>query len=406
MNRAMSVRRISRSLLGTVAAGLLFGLSSATATETICTYIIQSGEYPIPMDEREGDRQVQARVKPGFVAEGDNLAGKGKPVAAMDAYAKVFSGFQYRGVFFDAGRCLSVEFYQGAADKLRVVASAIAEQRRAKGYLLDESHEYGGDMQPGALRLYLISNQYDLFVSHAISYAESELLRRDTDGALVGLIENRLDELERTREIGTEAHYRQYVNDLTPLLDEELAAFDKLVNFDEKLKAHLAPLYPTITDHWLAEEARHFDEFEQTDGVLPKKMFLERAGGALEAGADRLVEHPRQVARLKARANARGKALMKMASTDASGEGLKELMALDYHAYARTYFEFAGNQEQSAKAGRLSDERQEAVAKEMEMTEVSIRADVEKMQKSEAEQAAFQEKADEMAAEFGFDLEE
>ncbi len=64
------------------------------------------------MDEREGDRQVQARVLPGFIAEGDKLAGEGKLAEAVAAYGRVFSGFQYRGVFFGDGRCLSVDFYQ------------------------------------------------------------------------------------------------------------------------------------------------------------------------------------------------------------------------------------------------------------------------------------------------------
>ena len=400
----MGTRNTIRMLFAAVAAGLVFGPSLAAATETICTYIIQSGEYPIPMDEREGDRQVQGRVLPGFVAEGDKLLGEGKQVAALDAYAKVFAGyFYYKNVMFGAGRCLPTDFYQEAADKLHTVASAVAERRRTKGYLLDESHEYGGDVQHGALRLYLISNQYDLFVNHAISYAESELLQRDIDGELVGLVKNRLDELKRTRETGTEAHYRQYVNDLTPLLEEELAAFDKLARFEEQLRAHLAPLYPKITDHWLAEESRHFDEFDKTDGAMPKGMLHGQATGALEAGIGRLARHPQQVARLKARANVRGETLMKMANADVGGEALMGLMMKDYYAYARDYFEIAGNQEQYAKADRLSEERQESVAKRME---ASMQTDFEKMQKSEEEKSAFQDETDEMAAEFGFDLEE
>ena len=400
----MGARNTIRMLFATVAAGLVFGPSLAAATETICTYIIQSGEYPIPMDEREGDRQVQGRVLPGFVAEGDKLLGEGKQVAAMDAYAKVFAGyFYYKNVMFGAGRCLPTDFYQEAADKLHTVASAVAEQRRTKGYLLDESPNTVAIFNVVPLRLYLISNQYDLFVDHAISYAESELLQRDIDGTLVGLVENRLDELKRTREMGTEAHYRQYVNDLTPLLDEELAAFDKLARFEEQLRAHLAPLYPKITDHWLAEEAKNFATAAKTDGAIPKGMLHGQATGALEAGIRRLARHPQQVARLKARANVRGETLMKMASADAGGEALMGLMMKDYYAYARDYFDIAGNQEQYAKADQLSKERQESVAKRME---VSIRTDVEKMQKSDEEQSAFQDETDEMAKEFGFDMEE
>ena len=352
------------------------------------------------MDERESERQVQARIKPGFIAEGDKLAGEGKLAAAVEAYTGVFGGHWYVGFYSDARRCLSMDFYQGATDKLRVVASELAEQRRTKGYLLDESPEYGGDIQRGALRLYLISNQYDLFVNHAISYAESELLQRDIHGELVGLVKNRLDELQRTREMGTEAHYRQYVNDLTPLLDEELAAFDKLARFEEQLRAHLAPLYPKITDHWLAEEKRNFNDAIKTDGMFPKGMMFGRATDALERGIKRLHEHPQQVARLKARANIRGEALMKEGRENTPGEGL---MPKNNYAYARDYFEIAGNDELAVKAGRLAEERQESAAKTME---ASLRTDIEKMQKSDEEQSAFQDETDEMAKEFGFDLEE
>jgi hypothetical protein len=399
----MSARNTVRSLLGIAAAGLLISPLPAASAQTICTELIPGPDGSIPMDERESERQVQARIKPGFIAEGDKLAGEGKLAAAVEAYTGVFGGHWYAGFYADNRRCLSMDFYQGVADKLRVVASELAEQRRTQGHLLDESHEYGGDIQRGALRLYLASNQYDLFVNHAISYAESELLQRDIESALVSLVENRLDELERTRQIGTEAHNRQYVNDLTPLLDEELAAFDTLAKFEEQLRAHLVPLYPKVTDHWLAEESRHFDEFDKTDGAIPKGMLHGQATGALEAGIRRLARHPQQVARLKARANVRGEALMKMASADAGGEALMGLMMKDYYAYGRDYFEIAGNQEQYAKADRLSEERQESSTKKME---ASLRTDLEKMQKSNEEQSEFQNETDDMAAEFGFDLVE
>lgn len=280
-----------------------------------------------------------------------------------------------------------MDFYQGAADKLSVVASELAEQRSAKGHLLDEPHEYGGDVQHGALRLYLASNQYELFIDHAISYAESELQQRDIDSALVSLAKSRLDELERTREIGTEAHNRQYVNDLTPLLDEELAAFDELARFEGQLRAHLAPLYPKITDHWLAEEERSFSDAIKTDGMIPKGMMFGRATDALERGIKRLREHPEEVARLKGRSNTRGNTLM-----------LRE-----QYQPAEEYFEIAGNDDLAAKASRLAETQQYAWAEKME---ASIKTDIEKMQKSDDEQAAFEEETDEMAKEFGFDLEE
>ncbi|MGB5721746.1 MAG: hypothetical protein WBM34_13725 [Woeseiaceae bacterium] len=383
----MSIRQTTRALFAIAAAALLIIPMTAASAQTICTELIRGSDGSIPTDERESTRQVQARMMPGLVAEGDKLAGEGKLAAAMAAYAGVFRGYQYAGFYSDARRCLPVDFYQGAADKLRVVASRLAEQRRAKGHLLDEPREYGGDVQRGALRLYLASNQYELFIDRAISYAESELQQRDTDGALVSLAKNRLDELERTREIGAEAHYRQYVNDLTPLLDEELAAFDELAGFEGQLRAHLVPLYPKVTDHWLAEEQRSFSDAIKTDGMISKGMMFDRATDALQLGIKRLREHPVEVARLKKRANTRG----------------NTLMTRKQYQPAEEYFKIAGNDDRAAKAGRLAETQQYAW---VEKVEASIKTDIAKMQKSDDEQAAFEEETDEMAKEFGFDLEE
>ena len=384
---SLSTRTAIRTLSAITAAGLLISPLTAASAETICTELIRGPDGSIPMDERESSRQVQARIMPDRITEGDKLAGEGELDAAVEAYAGVFSGYQYAGFYASASRCLPMEFYQGAADKLRAVASELAEQRRTKGYLLDEPHEYGGDYQRGALRLYLTSNQYDLFVNHATSYAESELLQRDIDGALVGLVESRLDELQRARELGTEAHYRQYVNDLTPLLDEELAAFDKLAGFEEQLTAHLTPLYPKVTDHWLAEEERNFREAIKTDGMIPKGIIFGRATDALKRGVKRQHRHPEEVVRLERRANTRG----------------NTLMSREQYQPAEDYFEIAGNDDLAAKARRLAETQQHAWA---ENVEASIKTDIEKMQKSDDEQAAFQEETDEMAKEFGFDLEE
>lgn len=394
----MSARRISHSLLGMSAASLLISPPLAAGAETICTELIRGADGSIPIEDRESARQVQARIKPDLIGEGDQLAGEGKLAEAVEAYAGAFGGYWYVGFYSGAERCLPMEFYQKAADKLRVVASELAEQRTTKGYLLDESHEYGGDFQRGALGLYLTSNQYDSFVREAFAYADAEFLERDIDGHLIGMVRARLNELEEYRNAASKRV--GYVDDRAPLLDEELAAFSKLAGFDEKLAARFASRYPEITDHWLAEESRHFDGFDKTDGAIPKGMLHGQATESLEAGIRRLAEHPQQVARLKARADVRGETLMKKGRETTRGDW--QLLS-DHYAFARDYFEIAGNQEQYAKADRLSEERQESVAKKME---ASIRTDVEKMQKSEEEQSAFQDETDEMAAEFGFDLDE
>ncbi|MGB5334909.1 MAG: hypothetical protein WBN07_04770, partial [Woeseiaceae bacterium] len=116
-------------------------------------------------------------------------------------------------------------------------------------------------------------------------------------------------------------------------------------------------------------------------------MMFGRATDALERGIKRLREHPEEVARLKNRANTRG----------------NTLMSREQYQPAEDYFEIAGNDDLAAKARRLAETQQHAWA---EKVEASIKTDIEKMQKSDDEQAAFQEETDEMAKEFGFDLEE
>ncbi len=241
--------------------------------------------------------------------------------------------------------------------------------------------------QHGVLRLYLTSNQYERYVEQAIAYAESELPEGDIDRELVSLVDNRLDELKRMRENGTEAHNRQYVNDLTPLLDEELAAFEKLGGFEEKLMAHLKPLYPRVTDHWLAEEMRHYQQLNTSDDFISQMMLRDKVRNTLEAGIDRMENHPAEVERLKSRANERGKAFM----------------AAGRYEVAEAYFDAAGNEKERAHAERLAERRNEEQFGKLAQ---SVEADLREMQKSEDEKAAFEKDTEDMAAEFGFDLDE
>lgn len=384
--RVMFGRRAPHALLSFLAVACVLNAPAAVAN-TLCTRIIQSPEYPVPMAERESDRQVQAHVLPGFVADGDRLAGQGRLADAVASYARVFSGFQYKGTYPGNSRCLSKDFYQEVADKLRAVASRLAEQRSAKGYMLDESHEYGGEFQRGALRLYLTSNQYDEFVSKAFAYAASELRERDIDRELAGLVNNRLDELRRQRERGTEAHNRGLVNDLTPLLDEELAAFDQLSDFEARLAVHLAPLYPKLADQCLAEEEQLHSQLVTVDSPVVANMRFGVGLGDFENCVDRLAKHPTQMARLQTRANERGQAFM----------------AADRFEIAAVYFEVADNESGRARADDLAKRQQEQRVSEMVK---GVEADLAKMQKSEDEKAAFEKEAEDMAAEFGFDLDE
>ena len=116
-------------------------------------------------------------------------------------------------------------------------------------------------------------------------------------------------------------------------------------------------------------------------------MLFGQATGALEAGIKRLAAHPQEVARLQARANTRGEALL----------------AMDQYEPAQEYFEIAGNEKQSEIARELAESQQ---AVKLEALQATVKSDIEKMKKSDEEKAAFQDEADDMAAEFGFELED
>jgi len=373
--------------------------SGQSSAETICTYVSTAAEHPLPMDERESNRQVQARVVSEGVASGDRLVEEGKLAEAADVYWNLLNrGFQDRGINYAPRRCLSSDKYQRIANKVRDVVSRLAPRRMEKGYFLDERQSYGDSIERGALRLFLVSNQYDLYIDYAYEYAVNELQERDIYGELAGMVNRRREDLERIRDSGTVYEAQGFQNDQTPLLDEELAAFDKLANFEEKLKAHLAPLYPKITDHLLAEEATHFDDAMKTDGLMPKGQMFGQSNDVLKRGIRRLREHPAELARLRARANARGNVLM----TQKQHEGNALITQMQYQQ-AENYFEMAENDEAAAKAEQLAEAQSDSVIKNVE---ASVKAVVEKMQKSDEEKATFQDEADEMAAEFGFDLED
>jgi hypothetical protein len=348
----------------------------------MCTYVITSQEYGVPMDERESLRAAQSRIVPEIVAKADELAEAGQLSESVVNYFSVLEGRDYRTYLTGRyHRCLPTDLYQSVANKLRPVASKLAIQLMEQGVYERKSSPDNG---PAALRLLLMSNQYDSFERHAFEYAVKELPERDVYPSY--LAQARLDELEEMRNADP---YRtnEVVNDLTPLLDEELAAFDKLPGFKSRLQAHLAPLYPKLTDDLLATEARHYDEAVGTDGMIPKMMLFGRATDTLDSGIKRLERHPKQVARLQKRANERGEALLEM----------------DQFEPAQEYFEIAGNEKQSEIA-RGRAESQQAV--KLDALQATVKSDMEKMKKSDEEKAAFQDEADDMAAEFGFELED
>lgn len=359
-------------------------LSSA---DTICTHIPRYAEA-VPVEApRESQRVVKTRVVGDFIERGDAAAEEKRLGDAAYFYAKAFRPFTYKAINYTDERCASQSLYQEAAEKLNNVARQLAAEDLARGHYLPGDSSNGFQGQPGgALSLFLLGNDYDAFIEHSLEYAASELLERDIQDDLAGLASRRLGELESTRNHAAVYQQIGLDDDTEPLLDAELAAFDKLAGFEARLQAHLAPLYPAITEHWLDQEARRFRDLMSRDSTLQQSIFVDHAAGALSEGVARLAHHPVEISRLEERGNKRG----------------RELMVEKRYGLARAYFDAVGNTADFARADLLARREEQAAVAAMQST---VEAEIEGMQKSDADKAVFDKETEDMAAEFGFDLE-
>lgn len=165
-------------------SALLFGLTvcavpATSLANTVCTYISNSAEMPVPFDERESIRTVQSQVLPAFIELGDGAVAKDELAEAAYQYAKVFGPFFHKGLHYSRVRCADRSVYQNAADNLRRVAREYAPQLIARGHYLtgDSPREVEG-LPGGALHLLLIANDYQGFIDRSLEYAAMELRER------------------------------------------------------------------------------------------------------------------------------------------------------------------------------------------------------------------------------------
>lgn len=331
------------------------------------------------------DRQGRTEAMTSFIHSGDVFANKDQHAKAILAYLRVFNSFMYKGENYTYRRCTRQQPYQEAADKLRVVVKPYAKNLMAKGhYLWDEYPREEAHLISGALYLLLSSNLYDAFIEHSIDYAKRELRERDIDTRLVNMIDHRLKQLKNTTRAGG---VTGYTDDTLPLLDEELAAFEKLAGFQHRLQAQLKPLYPRITDYWLAEETKRHTQLLALDNSLRQSLLVNRASGAIGSGLSRMSKHTNEVQRLKDRANQRG----------------ESFMSQNKFVLARAYFKVADNNElwvQADSRARKNEQDQLSRLKD------NVQADIKKMRKTGEEKSAFEDAANNMAEEFGFDVED
>jgi hypothetical protein len=370
-----------------ILAGTTILSAERSLASTACTFISTAEEMPIPMDERESDRTVRTRFLTSLIERGDKQANKGRLARAAKYYLDVFKPFRNNGFSYGPDRCAEPRLYQQAADKLRAVAIPYAKKLMAEGYY-ETARKYD-KLQGGALYLLLYSNSYDLFIEHSFAYAVSDLPERDVDTYLQGLIDWRLQWLKQVADTSVWDQLRM-VDDTAPLLDEEQAAFTRLADFSKHLRAHLKPLYPKITDHWLAEEARLHRDLVTEEGFLINMQLMSLAPGAISSGLNRLRKHPGEVKRLRSRGNVRGEAFMSQQKYD----------------LARAYFKVTGNEERWTLADEQARHNEQARIQEIKSATEAYVVKMKENQKTDAEKAAFEEEADAMAEEFGFDLDD
>jgi len=180
-------------------------------------------------DPTEADREAQYDCILKLLKIGDDQASWRQYREATLTYYSIFEPGVYEQSTLGLPRVAPIELYERAAGKLRVVASTYAEKLMERGcFLPAESHDGIIGLPRGALNLYLISNQYDVFTRHALQYAAGEQAKRNIKRFLMSSVRARLSHLRA-------------VEARAPLLCEEIEAFEVLANFEASLRARIVP---------------------------------------------------------------------------------------------------------------------------------------------------------------------
>jgi len=175
------------------------------------------------------DREAQHHYILSLLKTGDDQARWRQYRKATLTYYKIFEPGVHGQSSLGLRRVAPLELYEIAASKLRMVATQYAQKLVECGcFLAGESHDGIIGVPRGALNLYLISNQYEVFTRHALQYAAEEQTKRDIKRFLMSSVRARLNHLRS-------------VDACAPLMSEEKEAFDVLADFEVDLHAYLAP---------------------------------------------------------------------------------------------------------------------------------------------------------------------
>lgn len=188
-----------------------------------------TAEAMTAMESEESERAAQRDQILRLLKMGDAQAIEHRYPEATLTYYSIFDPDAYSLPSVQIDRVAPLELYEMAANRLKIVATRYAQKLIESGcYLAAESHDGIVGVPRGALNLYLISNQYDVFTWRALEYAAKEQARRNICRFLMSSVRARL---ERLRYVGARA----------PLLSVEKEAFDVLADFEARLHLCLAP---------------------------------------------------------------------------------------------------------------------------------------------------------------------
>ena len=386
---------LTRHYNAALCGALLLAISPVVQAETVCTFVPRPAAPNIETQQFVNLQSLQQRTTREFIELGDSAAADGRLAEAAYQFARVFEPHSLGAgkQSYSRERCAGQSVYREAAAKLKEVASRHATALMARGHYVpggspDEVEELTG----GALYLFLISNDYEAFVENSLQFAASELRHRDVRSAtsLLGIANRRLDVLESVGDVSGYYASMGWHDDTSPMLDEELAGIDKLKGFSARLDAKLDAMYPALTDYWLDEEFRRYRDLTAKESDVQRELFADYAIETLEIAKSRLSRprsFPAQLSRIVRRGNERG----------------EELMARQQYALARVYFAAIDNEERHAKADELAIQQKAAALDALKKT---VAQDVQRMQKSDEEQAEFEDETEDMATEFGFDIED
>ncbi len=180
-----------------------------------------------PVDHSACDRARQCDHIERLLDAGDKEVSLGRYPEATLSYYSVFQPELCGAREFGLRRVASMDLFEEAASRLRVVASRYAEELLERRCLLaGESPDGPIGVPRGALNLYLISNQHEVFTEHALQYAFAERRTRNINRFLASSVRARLLHL-------------QDVSQCAPLLREEQETIAGLAGFEQKMHARL-----------------------------------------------------------------------------------------------------------------------------------------------------------------------